>query len=138
MWTTMASHAQGGALLCTHTNKFFLPSIPSSSVSTLHAQLQIPITSGARVPRLTFSTKTVRSATPPVVLRSPKRLSSATSSALICRSSRRKASASTAPEEDGSDDLRRRVVQALLWGAEAVYILWLFLLPYAPVRILSH
>lgn len=30
----------------------------------------------------------------------------------------------------------RRVLQAALWAAEAVYILWLFLLPYAPVHIL--
>ncbi|GJN02679.1 hypothetical protein PR202_ga20057 [Eleusine coracana subsp. coracana] len=31
-------------------------------------------------------------------------------------------------EEDGS----RALFQAALWGAEAAYILWLFLLPYAP------
>lgn len=34
-------------------------------------------------------------------------------------------------EEDGDDNLRR-VLQTALWGAEGVYILWLFLLPYAP------
>jgi hypothetical protein len=26
------------------------------------------------------------------------------------------------------------LLQAALWGAEAAYIIWLFLLPYAPVR----
>jgi hypothetical protein len=35
--------------------------------------------------------------------------------------------------EDG--DGTRSLLQAALWGAEAAYILWLFLLPYAPVRI---
>ncbi|KAA0049627.1 putative transmembrane protein [Cucumis melo var. makuwa] len=32
---------------------------------------------------------------------------------------------------EGNSDVRR-LLQILLWGAEAVYILWLFLLPYAP------
>jgi hypothetical protein len=35
-----------------------------------------------------------------------------------------------AEDESGS----RALLQAALWGAEAAYILWLFLLPYAPVR----
>ncbi|GAA0169274.1 hypothetical protein LIER_40729 [Lithospermum erythrorhizon] len=30
------------------------------------------------------------------------------------------------------DDGLKKIVQAMLWGAEGVYILWLFLLPYAP------
>ena len=30
-------------------------------------------------------------------------------------------------------DGTRALLQAALWGAEAAYILWLFLLPYAPV-----
>ena len=33
-------------------------------------------------------------------------------------------------EEDGNV---RRFLQLILWAAEGVYILWLFLLPYAPV-----
>jgi len=37
--------------------------------------------------------------------------------------------------EDG--DGTRALLQAALWGAEAAYILWLFLLPYAPVRAVS-
>ncbi|CAN6248938.1 unnamed protein product [Urochloa humidicola] len=36
----------------------------------------------------------------------------------------------TTPTEDG--DGARSLFQAALWGAEAAYILWLFLLPYAP------
>ncbi|OWM75787.1 hypothetical protein CDL15_Pgr009431 [Punica granatum] len=126
----MASHSQGAALLCIHNHNFLSSSSTSRpSASTLHAQLQIPITSGAGLPRLTFSTKTVLPTTPPAVC---TKSSGAFSSAIICRSSRRKASIDTTPDEDGGNDLRRMVVQALLWGAEAAYVLWLFLLPYAP------
>lgn len=32
------------------------------------------------------------------------------------------------------DDNFRKFIQIGLWIAEAVYVLWLFLLPYAPVR----
>jgi hypothetical protein len=39
-----------------------------------------------------------------------------------------------AEDESGS----RALFQAALWGAEAAYILWLFLLPYAPVRTDHH
>lgn len=35
---------------------------------------------------------------------------------------------------DVGDDRLRRIARYLLWTAEAVYILWLFLLPFAPVR----
>lgn len=38
-------------------------------------------------------------------------------------------------QEDG-DPVRRIALQAALWSAEAAYILWLFLLPYAPVMLL--
>ncbi|CAH2045472.1 unnamed protein product [Thlaspi arvense] len=44
---------------------------------------------------------------------------------------RRKPETATVEVED---DRLRRIVRYLLWSAEAVYILWLFLLPYAPVR----
>ncbi|KAL5759181.1 hypothetical protein ACOSQ2_018019 [Xanthoceras sorbifolium] len=47
---------------------------------------------------------------------------------IVCHASRRKPNTTV---ETGSDSLRR-VVQFVLWTAEAVYILWLFLLPYAP------
>ncbi|KAI4339445.1 hypothetical protein MLD38_024389 [Melastoma candidum] len=53
-------------------------------------------------------------------------------STYICRSSRGKKSVSTYDEQGDSELVRRRVLQVALWGAEAVYILWLFLLPYAP------
>lgn len=43
---------------------------------------------------------------------------------------RRKPETATVEVED---DSLRRIVRYLLWTAEAVYILWLFLLPYAPV-----
>lgn len=33
------------------------------------------------------------------------------------------------------DDGMRRLLQILLWGAEGIYIFWLFLLPYAPVGV---
>ncbi|XP_061375106.1 uncharacterized protein LOC133317267 [Gastrolobium bilobum] len=38
---------------------------------------------------------------------------------------------SSSAEEDDDENLRR-VLQIVLWVAEGVYILWLFLLPYAP------
>lgn len=140
MWTTMAYHFQGAALLCTYTDKFSSSSsITSSTASITHARPQIPTSSGARVPLLTFGTKQFVSTTPPAILTdNPRRLSATVSPALICHGSRRKATTATAPGEDERNDLRRTVVQLLLWGAEAVYILWLFLLPYAPVRILPH
>ncbi|WJX63136.1 hypothetical protein P8452_48057 [Trifolium repens] len=51
----------------------------------------------------------------------------------LCSAGRRKptdiAKSSSVKEED---DNLRRILQIGLWGAEVVYILWLFLLPYAP------
>ncbi|KAG7563532.1 hypothetical protein ISN44_As10g003300 [Arabidopsis suecica] len=49
------------------------------------------------------------------------------SSFLCC--ARRKPETATV---DVEDDSLRRIVRYLLWSSEAVYILWLFLLPYAP------
>ncbi|KAL1807018.1 hypothetical protein ACET3Z_030086 [Daucus carota] len=49
-----------------------------------------------------------------------------------CKATRRK---SISGEEGGLDDEDgsvRRVLQFVLWAAEGVYIVWLFLLPYAP------
>ncbi|XP_031262891.1 uncharacterized protein LOC116121085 [Pistacia vera] len=54
-------------------------------------------------------------------------------SPIVCRAARRKptvADATTASVE--GNDTVRRVLQFSLWTAEAVYILWLFLLPFAP------
>ncbi|GLT76622.1 hypothetical protein SLA2020_482740 [Shorea laevis] len=51
-----------------------------------------------------------------------------------CHAARRKPNtASTIPTSSGEgEDTVRRALQVALWTAEAVYILWLFLLPYAP------
>ncbi|XP_044488564.1 uncharacterized protein LOC123213235 [Mangifera indica] len=54
-------------------------------------------------------------------------------SPIVCHAARRKptvADAATASVE--GNDTVRRVLQLCLWTAEAVYILWLFLLPFAP------
>lgn len=42
----------------------------------------------------------------------------------------------TSSSSKEKDDNLKRVVQIGLWGAEIAYVLWLFLLPYAPVGIL--
>lgn len=57
------------------------------------------------------------------------------STAPVCRESRRKSTAVSPASEEGDGDSLRRVFQVALWTAEAVYISWLFLLPYAPVCI---
>ncbi|KAK6251727.1 hypothetical protein QUC31_013447 [Theobroma cacao] len=54
------------------------------------------------------------------------------STAPVCRESRRKSTAVSPASEEGDGDSLRRVFQVALWTAEAVYISWLFLLPYAP------
>ncbi|TYH33802.1 hypothetical protein ES332_D13G084000v1 [Gossypium tomentosum] len=55
------------------------------------------------------------------------------STPIVCRASRRKSTAlSSSSEESDQDGPLRRVLHLSLWAAEAVYILWLFLLPYAP------
>ena len=53
----------------------------------------------------------------------------------VCHASRRKTNV-TATSSSEDDDNLRRVLQFLLWVAEGVYILCLFLLPYAPVTML--
>ena len=57
----------------------------------------------------------------------------------VCRFARRKPSvvATTSEAEEGDENLRR-LLRILLWVAEGVYILWLFLLPYAPVCTLFN
>ncbi|KAK1417457.1 hypothetical protein QVD17_26584 [Tagetes erecta] len=46
--------------------------------------------------------------------------------------SRRRSSSRDDDDDDDDDAWRRKVLQFLLWAAEGVYIIWLFLLPYAP------
>ncbi|XP_050225596.1 uncharacterized protein LOC126675064 [Mercurialis annua] len=56
----------------------------------------------------------------------------------ICHAARRKPTASNAAvsikqEENGGKNSKiLKLLQVILWGFEGVYILWLFLLPYAP------
>lgn len=52
----------------------------------------------------------------------------------ICKASRERSKLGmpASATESNEDSNLRKVIQALLWVAEGVYILWLFLLPYAP------
>ncbi|XP_071703377.1 uncharacterized protein [Rutidosis leptorrhynchoides] len=53
--------------------------------------------------------------------------------AFICSASRRNPTTTTSGVSVTElDDNVRKVLQYLLWAAEGVYIIWLFLLPYAP------
>lgn len=57
---------------------------------------------------------------------------------LVCHMGRRKPptiSNATVSSEDSNDNVRKPI-QTILWVLEGVYILWLFLLPYAPVSTL--
>lgn len=58
---------------------------------------------------------------------------------VVCGAARRKSTVTdtNATSVEGNNSVRR-VLQFVLWGAEAVYILWLFLLPYAPVRVMCQ
>ncbi|KAF7827836.1 Retrovirus-related Pol polyprotein from transposon TNT 1-94 [Senna tora] len=49
-----------------------------------------------------------------------------------CYASRRKPTLLSASSAEEGDDNTRRVFRIALWVAEATYIFWLFLLPYAP------
>ncbi|KAM5567688.1 hypothetical protein ABKV19_015646 [Rosa sericea] len=49
---------------------------------------------------------------------------------VVCHAARRKPTTAIQPETENENS--RRLFQTSLWVAEAVYILWLFLLPYAP------
>ncbi|CAN6727664.1 unnamed protein product [Malus baccata var. baccata] len=64
-----------------------------------------------------------RPSQPPATLKRDSKLKP-----LVCRADRRKPTTSVQQENDGSE----RLLQIALWLAEGVYILWLFLLPYAP------
>ncbi|XP_030491639.2 uncharacterized protein LOC115707740 [Cannabis sativa] len=61
------------------------------------------------------------------------KLNSIKLSKITCHATPRKPTSVVAEEgEEDLDDNLRRALQFLLWVAEGVYILWLFLLPYAP------
>ncbi|KAI3714402.1 hypothetical protein L1987_73003 [Smallanthus sonchifolius] len=57
-----------------------------------------------------------------------------TDSAFVCPASRRNSNSTTVTDVSVSelDDNTRKILQFVLWAAEGVYIIWLFLLPYAP------
>lgn len=75
-------------------------------------------------PRLNAGTWLPKPPAAPDPLRPSRSLASAR------RASRRKGDAVSDAVEGGGSS--RRALQIILWAAEAVYILWLFLLPYAP------
>lgn len=57
----------------------------------------------------------------------------------LCNGVRRNSNSISTSKEGGDsgrelDDNFRKFIQTVLWIAETVYVLWLFLLPYAPVR----
>ncbi|GKE74579.1 hypothetical protein Tco_1536620, partial [Tanacetum coccineum] len=54
---------------------------------------------------------------------------SSSQTTLISSATRR---TSTTADDVSLDDNLRKALQFLLWTAEGVYIVWLFLLPYAP------
>lgn len=56
---------------------------------------------------------------------------------VVCYAARRKPTISNATisSDEGNDYKLGKVLQIILWVLEGVYILWLFLLPYAPVSI---
>ncbi|XP_056164956.1 uncharacterized protein LOC115669911 isoform X2 [Syzygium oleosum] len=78
------------------------------------------------LPRLTTNTWLPK---PPPAASDP--LPPSRSLAPVRRASRRKADAVPDAVEGGDGGSSRRALQIALWVAEAVYILWLFLLPYA-------
>ncbi|XP_043692175.1 uncharacterized protein LOC122642679 isoform X2 [Telopea speciosissima] len=55
------------------------------------------------------------------------------SSTVLCKAQKVTTSKQPSDEDGDSNGIRRRSLQFLLWAAEGVYILWLFLLPYAPM-----
>lgn len=62
------------------------------------------------------------------------------SNGFVCNAARQKPRSTTSvstvskSEEEESSKIVRQGLRFILWTAEAVYIVWLFLLPYAPVR----
>ncbi|KAI3433239.1 uncharacterized protein J3R85_007137 [Psidium guajava] len=106
-----------------------LPNSPSSisraSASAAHDHWHPP--SGEQVlPRLNTKTWLLK---PPAASNA---LHPSRSLASVRRASRRKADVASDAVEVGGGGNSRRALQIILWVAEAVYILWLFLLPYAP------
>jgi len=110
----MTTTALSPTLLCS-----FHSPLPSKS-SLYHLQWHMP---------KPFSSINSLSSTKPLVFSNSRKTH-------LCSAGRRKSTELATSEKEGDENLRR-VLQIGLWGAEAVYILWLFLLPYAPVGTLS-
>lgn len=62
-----------------------------------------------------------------------KALTDSSSSTHHAASRRDSTSSSSSTDDDDDDNKQRKILQSVLWAAEGVYIIWLFLLPYAPV-----
>ncbi|CAI0451247.1 unnamed protein product [Linum tenue] len=96
--------------------------------------LASPVPSRRRQPNLNrhlpaFSTETRRSATSPLVsTRKPPPITRT----LLCHSTPRRKSGAVPAAEKVAGDGSSKAVQVALWVLEGVYIVWLFLLPYAP------
>ncbi|KAL1337039.1 uncharacterized protein [Arachis hypogaea] len=111
--TTMTTTTSSPPLLC---------SFLASKQLLLKPSLSLPQSPKSKPLLNSFSAK------PPV----PKARST-NSRTVLCFAGRRKpVELAEASPEAGSDGNFRRIFQIALWVAEAVYILWLFLLPYAP------
>ncbi|KAI4357841.1 hypothetical protein L6164_001764 [Bauhinia variegata] len=121
MTTTMTTTTSSGALLC--NNFVFLSTKPSPAKSPVClSQLHRPkLFHGASSSRSWLCDK------PRILKHKGLNLS-----ALLCHANRRNRPVlATSSEEEGDDNVRK-LLQVMLWVAEGVYILWLFLLPYAP------
>ncbi|XP_010514201.1 PREDICTED: uncharacterized protein LOC104790199 [Camelina sativa] len=103
--------------------------ITSPTVTYLRHRLHTSQTSSPRHFRRSREISTVdRCCNPWQTTTDRFKLRTRNSSSFSC-CARRKPDTATVEIED---DYKRRIVRYLLWTAEAVYILWLFLLPYAP------
>lgn len=120
---TVTTTASSPALIC--SNYAFLSSKPLPAKSSFHlSQLRRPrFLNNASISRNCFFEKTLV----------PKQ-KDLKSRSISCDFSRRKSTVlPTSSAEEGDDNIRR-VLQVALWVAEGVYVVWLFLLPFAPVR----
>ena len=93
-----------------------------------------PIIHSSKSPKTHLSSFSVKPLVPSKSLKTTKCKINFKLSKITCYATQRKPTAAAEEEEDLDGNLRR-VLQVLLWVAEGIYILWLFLLPFAPVSI---
>ncbi|KAK9052267.1 hypothetical protein SSX86_028895 [Deinandra increscens subsp. villosa] len=100
-------------------------------ISTFNSNLRRPATFQSKTPASFRRREIVAFKSTPWEL--PKK-NVLTDSPSICLASRRNSTGTTATDVSVPelDDSTRKVLQFVLWAAEGVYIIWLFLLPYAP------